>query len=97
MRLFIYPLYRCDIYDPLNRTSSRIVREAAASGLAQEFRIVLPAKVKIKNSSSSVYSRLYGSNLAGNIKWRRSLREVFLSCVPNSLRDAVETLRGCET
>ena len=36
-------------------TSSRIVRVAAASGLAQEFRMVLLLKVKIKNSPSSVY------------------------------------------
>ena len=49
--------YKCE---PLNRTSSRIVQVAEASELAQEFRIVLPAKVKIKNSTSSVYSRLYG-------------------------------------
>ena len=41
--------------------SSPIVRLAAASGLAQEFRIALPAKVKIKNRS--VYSRLYGMHL----------------------------------
>ena len=39
--------------------SSRIVRVAAASRLALEFRIVLPVKVKIKDSTSSVYSRLY--------------------------------------
>ena len=52
--------YRLEIYELLNRTSSRIiVRVAAASGLAQEFQIVLPPKVKIKNSTSSVYSRLY--------------------------------------
>ena len=47
--------YRRDIYESLNRTSSRI----AASGLAQEFRIVLPAKVKIKNSTSSVHAVQY--------------------------------------
>ena len=35
--------YRIDIYGLLNRTSSRIVRVAAANGLAQEFRILLPA------------------------------------------------------
>ena len=40
-------------------TSSRIVRVAAATGLAQEFR---RAKVKIKNSTSSVYSRLYDTS-----------------------------------
>ena len=51
--LSYYILNRSDIYEPLNRTSSRIVRVAA-----QEFRIVLPAKVKIKNSTSSDYSRL---------------------------------------
>ena len=44
--------YRRDMYEPLKRTSSQIVRVAAASGLAQEFRIVLPAKVKNKNSTS---------------------------------------------
>ena len=38
-------------------TSSWIVRVAAASGLAQKFRIVLSAKVKIENSTSWVYSR----------------------------------------
>ena len=49
-------------YDrPLNRTSSRIVRVAAASGLTQDFRIVFPPKVKFKNSTSSVYSGLYGT------------------------------------
>ena len=48
--------YRLDIYELLNRTSSRIVRVAAASGLAHEFRIVvISPKVKIKNSTSSVY------------------------------------------
>ena len=52
--------YRLDIYELLNRTSSEIVRVAAASGLAQGFRIVLSPKVKIKNSTSSVYSSLYG-------------------------------------
>ena len=49
-----------DIYELLNRMSSRIVQVAAASGLAQEFRIVLPPKVKIKSNTSSVYSSLYG-------------------------------------
>ena len=49
-----------DIYEPLNRKSSRIARVAAASGLAKEFQTVLSAKVKINNSTSSVYSRLYG-------------------------------------
>ena len=52
--------YWLDIYELLKGTSSRIVRVAAASGLAQGFRIILPPKVKIKNSTSSVYSRLYG-------------------------------------
>ena len=33
--------YRLDIYELLNRTSSRIVRVAAASGVAQEFWILL--------------------------------------------------------
>ena len=41
----------------MNRPSSRIVRGEAARGLAQEFWIV--PKVKIKNSTSSVYSSLY--------------------------------------
>ena len=48
-------------FELLNRTSSRIVRVAAAyaaSGIALEFRIVLQSKVKIKHSKSSVYSRL---------------------------------------
>ena len=53
--------YRLDIYELLNRTSSRIIRVAAASGVVQEFRIVISPKVKIKNSTSSVYSTLYGS------------------------------------
>ena len=34
---------------------------AAASGLAQEFRIILPPKAKINNNTSSVYLRLYGT------------------------------------
>ena len=52
---------RLTIYELLNRTNSRIVRVVAASGRAQDFRIVLQAKVKIKDSTSSVYSRLvYG-------------------------------------
>ena len=51
--------YRRDVYEPLNRTSSRIVRVAASSGVAQQFRIELPPKVEIKNSTSSVYSSLY--------------------------------------
>ena len=38
--------YRIDIYELLNRTSSRIVR------VALEIQIVLPSKVKIKNSTS---------------------------------------------
>ena len=50
--------YRLDIYELLNRTSSRIVRVAAASGLAREFWILLPPNVRIKNSTSSVYSSL---------------------------------------
>ena len=33
--------YRLDIYEPLNRTSPRIVRVAAASGLTQGFQIAL--------------------------------------------------------
>ena len=33
---------------------------AAASGLAEEFQIVLPANVKIKNITSSVYLLMYG-------------------------------------
>ena len=37
-----------------------MVPMAAASGLAQKFRIVFPAKVKVKNTTSSVYLRLYG-------------------------------------
>ena len=49
----------------LNRTSSKILR--AEAGLAQEFRIVLPTKVKIKNSTSSFYSRLYGICLIRSI------------------------------
>ena len=53
--------YRLDIYELLNRTSSWIERVAAASGLVQEFQIVLAPKVKIKNNTSSVYSRLYGT------------------------------------
>ena len=52
--------YRLDIYELLNRTSSRIVQKVAASRLAREFLIVLPPKVKIKNRTSSVYSSLYG-------------------------------------
>ena len=44
-------------------TSSQIVRVTAASGLVQEFRIVLPTKVKIKNITSLIYSRLYGTSL----------------------------------
>ena len=47
-----------DIFELLSRTSSRIVRVAAASGLAREFWIVLSPKFQIKNSTSSVYSRL---------------------------------------
>ena len=46
------------IDEHFNRTSSRIVQVAAASELAHEFCIVLPAKVKIKNTTSSVYSRV---------------------------------------
>ena len=52
--------YRLDMYEPLNRMSSQIVRVEAASGLAQEIQIVVPPKDKIKNSTSSVNSRLYG-------------------------------------
>ena len=55
--------YRLDAYKLLNRTSSRIIRVAAASGQVQEFPIVLPPKVKIKNSARSVYSRLYGTHV----------------------------------
>ena len=42
--IMTYIPYRIDIYKLLNRTSSRIVRVAAASGLAQGFRIVLCLK-----------------------------------------------------
>ena len=58
--------YRRNIYKQLNRTSSRKVRVTAACGLAQEFWIVLPAKVKINNSTSSAYSRLYGRSIGYN-------------------------------
>ena len=47
------------MYETLNRMSSRIVQVAAASGLAEEFLVVL--QLKIKNSTSSVYSRLHGT------------------------------------
>ena len=57
--------HRLDLYELLYRTSSRIVRVVAASGLSQEFQIVLPTEVKIKNNTSSVYSRLYGTSIAG--------------------------------
>ena len=55
--------YRRKIYKPLNSTSSRILRVAAFSRIAQEFRIVLPAKVKGKNSTRSVYSLVFLSVL----------------------------------
>ena len=54
-----YTVYRRDMYETLNRMSSRIVQVAAASGLAEEFLVVL--QLKIKNSTSSVYSRLHGT------------------------------------
>ena len=47
-----------DIYELLHRMSSRIIRVAVAYRLVQEFRTELPPKVKIKNKTSSVYSRL---------------------------------------
>ena len=53
------PLVSFCIYEPLNRKSSQIVQVAAACVLAQRFWILLPEKVTIKNSMSSVYSRLY--------------------------------------
>ena len=40
--------YRLNMYELLNRTSSGIVREAAASRLANEFLIVLPQKNRKK-------------------------------------------------
>ena len=46
--IHIYCIDSIYVYEPLNRTSSRIVRVTAASWLAQEFRIVLPAKVKLR-------------------------------------------------
>ena len=58
-------LLRKDVQIDSNSTSKQNdkskVRVAVASGLAQEFLIVLPPKVKIKNSTSSVYSILYGN------------------------------------
>ena len=51
--------YRLNIYELLKRMSSRIAWVAAVTGVAQEFWMVLPPKVKIKNSTSSVYSHLY--------------------------------------
>ena len=56
----------------MNRTSSRIVRVATASGPAQEFQIVLLPKIKIKNNPSSVYSRLWGT------LWSSEVSELFL-------------------
>ena len=49
------------VYKLLDRASSRIVLDivASASGLAQDFFISFPPKVKIKNSAGSVYSHLY--------------------------------------
>ena len=47
------------IYEPLNRTSSRIVQAATASGLAQKFRILLSPKIKIKSlQTDSVWIRI---------------------------------------
>ena len=46
-------LYGRNIYEPSNNT-----RVTAASGLVEAFRIALPAIVKIKNGTSSAYSRL---------------------------------------
>ena len=42
-----YLQFRRDIYEPLNRTSPQIVRVTAASVLAEEFILVLPAKLRI--------------------------------------------------
>ena len=53
--------YRLDIYELLNRKSSLIVRVAAASGVAHEFLIIIPPKVKIKNGTSSFYSSIYAT------------------------------------
>ena len=46
---------------------------AAASGLEQEFRIVLPSKVKVKNSTISVYPRPF--IFFNNSKFPRFLRK----------------------
>ena len=51
-----YSLDRCEL---LNRTIFLIVEVAAASGLVQDFRIVLPQKMIIRNSKSSLYSSLF--------------------------------------
>ena len=44
--------------------SFRIVRVAAASGPAQEFGIVLPAKVKIRNTDSESVAFISGQKMA---------------------------------
>ena len=43
---FIDLPYRLDVSELMNRTSSRIVRLAAAIGLVQEFRRLIPTKVQ---------------------------------------------------
>ena len=57
----------CGVYKRLNRMSTQILQVAAASGLALEFRILLPAKVKTKKSMSWVYLGPYGNPLIGCI------------------------------
>ena len=67
------------------RTSSQIVRVAAASGLAQEFLIGLQPKVKIKNNTSSVYLPLY-STVIRHTETRRY--NLLYSTVHNAMLDS---------
>ena len=78
--------YRRDIYKPLNRASSRIVRVAAANGLAQDFRTVFPAEIQIKNSTSiarSILVYVYGMK----IPWCPRMFKITLSFLrrPNAM------------
>ena len=47
----------------LNGKSSRLVREAIGIGEFQEFRMVPPPTQNVRNSTSSLYSSLYGREI----------------------------------
>ena len=68
------------------------MRVAATSGLAQEFRLVLPAKLKNKNSASSVYSCLCGTYVMVYLFRKKENALIICSCDMDNMAPQMTTL-----